>query len=211
MRLFELGEFFHHGSDFFLDGADAVADLLCELVGGGGCVLGFGSHCANVYPGVGFFNPPTRVFFVIVFLNWFEFSVASHVGQLRQVESIRQGLKNGGSFGGVDEAEAAAAEMAVAKATGQYWDGSVNNFDLPDIGEYHVRHTKRNDGCLILRKRDITKFGEDAVYVLVTGSRGEYVVQGKITAREAQKEDFWRNPNGRGGAWFVPQTELTPI
>lgn len=166
---------------------------------------------ATVFFSLGFFKPVSRVGPVKVSLEWFEFSVASHVGHLRQVESIRAGGSGGHMMGNVDEAEAAAAEMAVAKALNRFWDGSVNNFDRPDLGALHIRHTKRHDGSLIVRKKDVEKYGDEAVYVLVTGSRGEYVVQGTITAGEAQREDFWRNPNGRGGAWFVPQSALSPL
>lgn len=143
-------------------------------------------------------------------LEWHEYSMAAHVGQMRTTESIRQGLKGSAqAHNSVNETEGAAAEMAVAKALGIYWDGSVNNFTEPDLPGLHVRYTHRTDGRLIIRPHDIDKFGGEATYVLVTGMRGLYVVRGAIRAVDAQRDEFWQAPGGRPGAWFVPQSSLS--
>lgn len=145
-----------------------------------------------------------------VTLDWYELSVAAHVGQMRRVESMRRGCTraDGTTPEWNTDVEGAAAEMAVAKLLGRYWSGSVNAFHDPDVGIIGVRHTTRPDGKLIVRDRD----KDDVLYVLVTGSNGSYTIHGGIMGADARAlDEYRRNPNGWGDAWFVPQSELAPL
>ena len=140
-------------------------------------------------------------------LTSMEILQAGMVGLARRIDSIKKNLSNrapGENQWQID-IEGALAEMAVAKAINRYGALTIGNYGGADVDRFHVRHSQRPDGCLIVRPEDKL----DAWYALVTGLEGEYVVHGHIHGREARQREWWREPNGRPGAWFVPQAALT--
>ena len=99
--------------------------------------------------------------------------------------------------------EGAMAEMAVAKATGMYFEPELDKFGDADVGQLHVRHTVLPDGCLIIRPED-----PEGRYCLVTGQLGRYRIVGCIDSLDARQDIWMRAPQGRPAAWFVPQSAL---
>lgn len=148
-----------------------------------------------------------------VTLEWYELSEAAHVGALRHVESIRRGMTrpDGTTPRWDEDVEGAAAERVVAKTLGLYWSGSVNGLHSADVGAIGVRHAVDRNRRLILRERDFARYGDEAVFVFVTGQRGAYEVHGWISAGEARREEWRDNPNGWGEAYFVPRQALRPL
>lgn len=103
------------------------------------------------------------------------------------------------------DVEGACAEVAVAKLLNKFWCGGVGTFKNPDVGNYQVRWTHREDGCLIVRPTD----ADHEYFILVTGTIPNYKVIGWIKGALAKKEIWKRGPNGRPAAYFVPQSALT--
>lgn len=145
---------------------------------------------------------------MLVTLDLFEIEMAAHVGLRRRLEALRVGLRDRHGYQGEDpwegDIQGAAAELAVAKKLGRYWDGSVNTFKRGDVGAAQVRSTPRRDGSLIVRSND----SEDDFYILVTGAIPEFNVVGYIRGADAKADRFRRAPAGRPAAWFVPQSAL---
>ena len=130
----------------------------------------------------------------------------SMVGIARRIDSKKKNLGNKAPTENqwqVD-VEGALAELAVGKALNLYAGLTIGNYGGADVGRYHVRYSPRPDACLILRPDDKA----DGWYVLVTGLEGDYTVHGYIYGREAQQREWWKAPNDRPGAWFVPQAAL---
>ena len=139
-------------------------------------------------------------------LTAMEMYQAGLVGLARRIDSMRRNLSN--TTGVVNswniDIEGALGEMALAKALNMYAGLPINNYKEADIGPYHVRTTEYDDGCLILRKEDKL----DCRYVLITGKNGKYMVRGQIEGYAGTNPAYWRDPNGRPGAYFVPQSAL---
>ena len=131
------------------------------------------------------------------------------VGMRRRVDSILKKLHDqaGDSNGWENEIEGALAEMAVAKAFGQYFDPNVGKYGEADVGEFHVRQTKYTDGHLRIEKHET-----HGKYLLVTGAMGEYTIRGWIDAEKARHEKFLCvKHKGRNPAYWIPQSELEPV
>lgn len=145
-----------------------------------------------------------------VVLERHEIEMVAAVGVRRRCASLdRLADRHGysGENAWEQDIQGAAAELAVAKATNRYWDGSFNTYKRGDVGSVQVRSTKRPDGCLIVRPSDPA----DAVYFLVVGEIPEFTVVGWIMGENAKLERFEKAPGGRPPAFFVPQRYLTPI
>ena len=145
-----------------------------------------------------------------VTLTWREVVIAADVGVQRRVRSLAEGLDDSYGYNGQDdvwtrEVYGALAEMAVAKRLGVYWDAGVNTFKAPDVGSLHVRHTQRDDGCLIVRAHD----PDAALYVLVTGRVPAFVIRGAIHGTSAKRPEWMRDPGQVRPAYFVPQSALS--
>jgi hypothetical protein len=136
-----------------------------------------------------------------------ELRFAAIVGIERHVLSIeskdRNKVANAG-FGWHTDIEAACAEMALAKKSGRYWDGSFGTFKLPDVGSIQVRHTDGRDNCLIVRGGD----ADNDVFCLMVGRSPAFSFRGWIRGGDAKREEFVRNPGGAMAAYFVPQSAL---
>lgn len=143
-------------------------------------------------------------------LNKNEIYIASVIGARRNIESAGSRefnkVKNK-DFGWHIDIEAAAAELALAKALGVYWDFSVNTYKRPDVGGYQVRHTQVPGGKLILRPGD----APNEKYILVIGSTPLFVVAGWVWGHDAMVDEYiFRGFNGMPDCWMVPQAALMP-
>jgi hypothetical protein len=148
---------------------------------------------------------------VAVLLDWFEIEQAALVGVRRRVESLRQQKQDAHGFDASakweNDIQAAGAEIAFAKATGQYWDFSCNTWKRGDVGTWQVRWTPLDSGALIVRPVD----ADDDVFVLVIGRLPEFRIVGCIPGRRAKQERWLNAPNERPPAYFVPQAWLRPV
>jgi hypothetical protein len=147
-----------------------------------------------------------------------EYLVASTVGAMRRVASLRSGhaerhgLKSGAWDANI---EGACGEMAAAKALGRYWDGAINSFkreDIPEMKELglcglQVRTMGRHNYDLLVRPGD----SDTDKFILVTGACPEFVVRGWILGGDAKQEQWLAAHGGRSPAYFVPQSALRPI
>jgi hypothetical protein len=135
--------------------------------------------------------------------------MAANIGVMRRLASIKYKNNSAGPDGRVwdFDIEGACAELAYAKAMGKFWDGSINTFKDPDVGDVQVRSTRYNNGCLILRKTD----SPDDWYVLLTGWCGEYIIRGHIKGGHGMLPEYWKTHEGEPhrDAYFVPQSKLT--
>jgi hypothetical protein len=140
-------------------------------------------------------------------LTWHEAAMASEVGRLRQLVSVKAGRLDQHGFAGdgwSEHIEGACGEQAVAKALNVYWDGSIDSFKRDDLPGLQVRTRSRHDWDLIVRPND----PDQAVFVLVTGRCPSYLVQGWIRGCDAKRPDWLKNHGGRPAAYFVPRTAL---
>lgn len=133
--------------------------------------------------------------------------MASEIGRLRHLVSVKRGLLDQHGFTGdgwAEHIEGACGELAVAKALGRYWDGSVNTFEQPDLPGLQVRTRSQTYYDLIVRPAD----SDDDLFVLVTGRCPRYVVRGWIKGADAKQEQWLQTHGNRPGAYFVPQSAL---
>lgn len=140
-----------------------------------------------------------------------EMILASHVGFLRQVKSVREDRPD--RYGcppdeGWQRAiEGACAEAAVAKALNRWWSGTIGLLREADVGKVvQVRSTFREDGALILHEDD----KDDSPYVLTVGLAPDYRLVGWLLGREGKLPQYWRT-DVRHPAYFVPQSVLHPF
>jgi len=143
-----------------------------------------------------------------VSLSWPELVVGAHAGCMRRVRKLsrgegqgRHGRQAGEPWG--RDVEAACAEMAAAKALGRYWADGAGEGDTPDVGVYHVRHTHRADGSLILHREDPAH----ALFVLVLGTAPTFTLAGWLRAGDGQQPCYWTTYTGRP-CYMVPQADL---
>lgn len=148
---------------------------------------------------------------VRVELTWFEAFRAAEAGVMRHIEALKR--KRPQTYGSVNkpwdiDIESAAAEMAVAKGLGVYWTAVAGRPEnLPgDCGQYQVRSTTRENGCLILHDRD----ADDDVFVLVTGQVPMFTLRGWIRGAEG-KNPLYLSPGDGRPAYFVPQHALMTL
>lgn len=148
---------------------------------------------------------------VDVVLNEAECRQAAYTGINRRLAAMSRqspevyGAVAGGDYWTVD-VEAAAGELAVAKALGVFWapkDSPLEDREEGDVAGLQVRHSRRLDGSLICHHRDPM----DDRFVLVVGAMPQFRVAGWIDAKSAKSEKFWREDVPRA-AFFVPQHEL---
>jgi hypothetical protein len=150
-----------------------------------------------------------------VTLSTLDFLDATDVAAARMRASAKRGLnhanvRNRTVFTRLgDDIRGAASELAAAKWLGIEWSRSVNTFRFEaDVGEdIDVRCTSRDDGRLILREKDHPY----RWFVLVTGTPPVLLLRGYIRGSDAMRPQWWKDPHGYGGAWFVPQVALIPI
>ena len=103
--------------------------------------------------------------------------------------------------------ESAMAEMAVAKAFNLYWRG-VSGVAAIDVGEYQVRSTYHQDGCLRLTDHD----RDEEKFVLVVTDCPNFRIVGWIKAGDGKKPKYFlkKRPD-RPPVYWVPQKDLLPL
>tara|TARA_R110001592_G_scaffold333787_1_gene617802 strand:+ start:685 stop:1155 length:471 start_codon:yes stop_codon:yes gene_type:complete len=147
-----------------------------------------------------------------VTLTWVELWQAALCGCTRRISSMRDGLKKDNNTIGrsnwATDIDGAAAELAYAKSTGQYWSASLNSFKAPDVGDVQIRSTNHPSGHLIVRQND----AENENYVLVICQGSNFKVKGWMLGSEAKDDTYWKDGHhGETGAWWVPQASLKPM
>jgi hypothetical protein len=150
-----------------------------------------------------------------VYLTEPELQRCAEVGRRIRAESLRHRLRDKHGFTGDPEL---ALNQQISGACGEYaaslvyripWEGRINNFHGPDLGQKTQVRTLRGDWYdLIVRPTD----APEHFYILVCGQYPHpwFNVVGHILGAKARQVGVWRTPNGRPPAWFVPQKELTP-
>lgn len=143
-----------------------------------------------------------------------ECRAAAYAGIHRRLDSLSKGRVEvygkaaGGAYWDID-CEAAAAELALAKALGVFWVGGtdpVADRRDGDVAGLQVRHTKHRNGKLILHNRD----SDAHTFVLVVGAMPEFEVVGFITGAEGKQPQHWW-ANAPRPAYFVAREFLAPF
>jgi hypothetical protein len=154
---------------------------------------------------------------VIVTLNPSEVEIASYVGMRRRLGAMQRGLQE---LYGASRADAATqwyynivgacGEMAVAKATNNYWGASIvpQRKGEPDVGtDIQVRCLAGNDYDLIVRTDDLSHFR----YFLCLGEPPTFKIAGWMWGGDAKQDKWFKDRGGRGKpCYWVPQSELVP-
>lgn len=142
-------------------------------------------------------------------LTWSEVRLAAEVGISRQIRRLYNGSAQ--TFGAKpDEAwerhiTGALGELATAKYLGRYWGGVTDQTGPGDLGDgLEVRHTRRNDGRLIVHDTD----PDTAAIYLATGCEPVFNIRGWILAGDAKRPHYWTDPGTGRPAYFVPQADL---
>ena len=149
---------------------------------------------------------------VTVELTWPEMMIGLQIGGMRRVSSLLKGRENAHGFEGdgwAVDIEGALAELACAKALNVYGGLTVGTFKQdPDIaGGYEVRAASKDRASLIIRTGD----DPQRPFILVVGIAPRLRIVGWITGHEARRDEWWRAPNDRPAAWFVPQINLRSL
>lgn len=147
---------------------------------------------------------------VAVTLNWHEVCLAAHVGLWRRINAVKQGKRDIHGYEGAGwdaNIEGACGELAAAKALGRYWDGSVETWKRPDIGDLQIRTRSQSHYGLLVRPDD----DDDDIFVLVTGKCPEFTVRGWLHGRDSKRQQWLNEHGGRPAAYFVPQSSLRPL
>jgi hypothetical protein len=145
-------------------------------------------------------------------LTYWEMLVAAQIGVSRQLESLNRKLRTRNGTDPEDgfkvHIQGAMGEVAAAKGLGVYWPASCNSFKNPDLPpNIQVRLRTKAEYDLILRDGD----ADDEIFVLITGSPPTFSLKGWCLGKEGKKDKWKKDPNGRGAAYWVPQTSLRPI
>jgi hypothetical protein len=166
---------------------------------------------------------------MLIRLNQAEMLQAAAVAVMRQLDAADQKRKE--RYGTPYRSDLSVhvdgccAELAVAKSLGMYWDGySKTPSKLKgDVGQWQVRSTCHEGGCLIAHEQD----RDETVFVLVVGSAPNLRIAGWIRGIDAKQKRFVRDGDSKKKrfeqgtkkdeskdeskvrvAYFVPQREL---
>jgi hypothetical protein len=145
-----------------------------------------------------------------VYLQPYEIERAAWVGVRRNVEAVLGGKAAG--WGSASDCwrphiQGAAAELAVAKFLGTYWEGHVNTFQRrPDVMGAEVRWSS----VATLKRRP--KDPADMKYILVTGEIPRLTIHGWMWGHEIEALGNYADPGERGvPAWFISAEQLHPM
>jgi hypothetical protein len=146
---------------------------------------------------------------VDIMLKPYELMLGAHVGMMRRVRSVELGCKDHHGIPGKTweyDLLGAIGEMAIAKLTDRFWEGTVNTFkNQGDVGEWEVRTTESHTNKLIVRPED----PDDSIFWFVsTESITIYRVHGWILGSDAKQKVWEKSPNNRPAAFFVPSDAL---
>ena len=125
------------------------------------------------------------------YLNWYEVSVAIHIAGLRNIESLRKGLKDNHGYTGRDLQDnlyGVLGEMAFAKICNRYFPMTVNTFKGADIGDkWQIRTVGSNKNRnLIIRFADPDSHYYALIDVSKRGDNYKAVFKGWIRGKEAK-------------------------
>ena len=142
----------------------------------------------------------------------YEMAQGANTGSLRHIGAIKRGYKNKTKLHSSwnSHIEGACGEIAVSKAMGKYWGGSINTFkeggDIDGTG-WEVRTRSKQGYDLILRDDD----PKDRIYFLVVGVCPTYEIKGWIRGGEGMLDRFVNDYGDYGKAYFVPESFLNNI
>ena len=147
-----------------------------------------------------------------IVLEDYEMVQGANTGSLRHIASIKKGYKNKIKLESSwnTHIEGACGEIAVSKAFGKYWGGSINTFKRGgdvDSTKWEVRTRSKHNYDLILRNDD----PQDRIYFLVTGLCPNYEIKGWIKGNDGMKQEYLHDHGNYGEAYFVPQEHLNNI
>lgn len=152
---------------------------------------------------------------VVIKLAEYQISMACHIAVMRRVQNMinkvppKYGATNSNGSWELDMLSCQ-AELAVAKYLNLYWDGSVGDYDAPDVGGcVEVRCRRRIDYELIMYKKDKSHLP----FVLVFGQANspEFLLKGWAFGYEGKLDEYWRDPAVGRPAYFVPHEVLRPM
>ena len=156
-------------------------------------------------------------------LAWYEILQGATTGVLREVESIRKGIKWGHGF---DEdyyqkwgktISGSLCEMALAKYTKSFFTHSVNNFHGKDIiinkRPVQVRsqlNSKPDKYKSLIVRQDCNP---DDYYFYIVDDLPTFYICGYIKAKFAKDLGYWTNfkKYNRPYVWSIPPHKLKPI
>lgn len=153
-----------------------------------------------------------------VALTPYELVMATRVGMDRHLVASERKLQDlyGGRGDWFDSLRrhvlGAMGELAVARVTNRYWDGSVNTFrSSGDVGHWQVRTRENPRYELIVRPDD----PDDARFYLarmVTDvPRPRLQVVGSLMGRDAKKDEWLKSYGPGRPAYFVPDDALEAV
>lgn len=149
-----------------------------------------------------------------------EMAAAAKVAKELHDRLRKRGIKDGHGLRRADataelEAGGAQAELAAAKFYDVPWSASMPGHDKngPDIGnrtQIRSSNKPRPSHHLIVRTKDILKYGSDVPFVLVIQAGSEFEIKGWATAREACEKgrDWDGGDSGRPPAYFLHESKL---
>ena len=150
-----------------------------------------------------------------VSLKDYEIHLANFVGDRRNSESKRMGLKNAYKYNkSNDQADedsrvGARGELAVAKAMNWYYDGSVNTFKNGyDVYKVQVRTRKEKHYDLLVRPDDRD---EDVFVLVIPQNEKDFIIHGWEVAKKCKRKEFESKNTSRPTAYFYPQGLLNPM
>lgn len=151
---------------------------------------------------------------ISVTLTWAEVLLASNVGVMRNVQSLKLGRGRIDSpahqFGGMDYAwatniEGACGELAVAKYLNRFWSGAIGDIEADDVGPYQVKtNTSRRWDDLIVR----TWNKPNRVYISVLSFLPRFVICGWEFGTQVKKAEFLRMGRKDMPAYFYPRARV---
>lgn len=96
-------------------------------------------------------------------------------------------------------------ELCVAKVCDwlEQWYRVIEHKNAADVGPLEVRATDLSHGGLLMHDDD----KDERIYILVTGSRENFVIQGWLYGKEGKKPAYWRS-DIREPAFIAPQRVL---
>jgi hypothetical protein len=138
---------------------------------------------------------------------------AGQIGLARGLASMSRGLQMAAGDAGTNrwsqDVEGAAGEMAVCKAFGIYFAGTVNTFhEVSDVANIEVRTRLKPEYELLVRPRD----RDEDIFLLVTRDAPfVYVLRGWILGRDAKRPEWLQTHGGMARAYFVPTRALHDV
>jgi hypothetical protein len=102
--------------------------------------------------------------------------------------------------------EGACGEQAVAKFLNIYWEGHNKYQDEPDLKpNIEVKQRSEHWHDLIIREHE----NFQQVFILATGLSPKFRIRGWVWGEHVQDKKFWKSPNKRPEAYFIPQSYLS--